>query len=92
MPIDRSRYPDNWKEIALAVKAAAGWRCEKCGIGHMQTGSIASCLTVHHPNRDPENPDAEKIALCTSCHLKAETQARRMEAERTNGQMRLFLR
>lgn len=31
MPMDRSRYPANWDEIALAVKAAAGWRCQHCG-------------------------------------------------------------
>lgn len=34
MPMDRSRYPDNWKEIANAVKERAGWKCEKCGVEH----------------------------------------------------------
>ena len=31
MPMDRSRYPANWKEIALAVKTAANWTCQECG-------------------------------------------------------------
>lgn len=30
MPMDRSRYPENWEAIALAVKEKAGWRCENC--------------------------------------------------------------
>lgn len=30
MPIDKSKYPPNWKEIALSIKAAAKWRCEEC--------------------------------------------------------------
>lgn len=34
MPMDRSRYPDNWKEIADAVKDRAGWKCEECGAEH----------------------------------------------------------
>jgi hypothetical protein len=25
---------------------------------------------MHHPNGDPENPDAEMIAVCASCHMK----------------------
>jgi hypothetical protein len=29
-------YPDNWNEIATAVKAAAGWKCIRCG--HRQDG------------------------------------------------------
>lgn len=31
MPIDYRKYPKNWKAIALAVKEAAGWQCQKCG-------------------------------------------------------------
>ncbi|MCU0551935.1 MAG: hypothetical protein MUC48_21570 [Leptolyngbya sp. Prado105] len=30
MPMNRNLYPDNWKEIALAVKQAVKWRCESC--------------------------------------------------------------
>lgn len=31
MPFNRAYYPLDWPEIALAVKADAGWRCTACG-------------------------------------------------------------
>lgn len=31
MPMDRSRYPDNWDAIAKGIKDMAGWCCEHCG-------------------------------------------------------------
>src|SRR5579885_1564289 len=31
MPMDRSRYPANWNDIALSVKQAANWTCQGCG-------------------------------------------------------------
>ena len=91
MPMDRSKYPDNWDEIATAVKEAAGWRCTnpECGIGHLEDGTMGSCLTVHHPDRDPENePHARKQALCVRCHLKADRILRRQEKTKT--QLELF--
>jgi hypothetical protein len=30
MPMNRSLYPDNWDEIATAIKDAASWRCQDC--------------------------------------------------------------
>lgn len=30
MPMDRSRYPDNWDEIASEVKNRADWECQEC--------------------------------------------------------------
>lgn len=30
MPMDRSRYPQNWPEIAHQIKEAANWHCEDC--------------------------------------------------------------
>lgn len=30
MPVDYSKYPKDWKAIALAIKEAANWRCQKC--------------------------------------------------------------
>ena len=26
-----NRYPDNWTELALAVKESANWQCQRCG-------------------------------------------------------------
>lgn len=31
MPYDKSKYPKDWKDIALRVKESAGWCCEECG-------------------------------------------------------------
>ncbi|SRR5579883_888813 len=31
MPMDKTRYPANWTEIALEIKQAAQWRCKSCG-------------------------------------------------------------
>ena len=31
MPMDRKRYPPDWRNIARSVKDSAGWRCQKCG-------------------------------------------------------------
>ena len=76
MPMDRAKYGDGWEIIAWYVKAAAGWRCSSCGIGHMTDKTISSCLTVHHPDRDPDNPGARLVALCAWCHLRAEARLR----------------
>lgn len=86
MPMIASKYPPNWKLTAAQVKAAAGWKCEKCGIGHMADGTMGSCLTVHHPDRDPENDDAKLVALCARCHLRDEARARKIG----KGQMELI--
>lgn len=63
-----SDYPDNWDKIALAVKRAAGWRCEHCGHAHdIDTGHV---LTVHHLDMDTSNCDPDNlVALCQRCHL-----------------------
>ncbi|NEP02465.1 MAG: HNH endonuclease [Symploca sp. SIO2E9] len=80
MPNYRHRYPDNWSDIAIAVKEAAGWRCAKCGwqcqlpgekTPHLSRSErMAQTLQVHHWNRNPEdNSKNNLVALCTSCHL-----------------------
>lgn len=82
MPMEKGRYPADWKQIALEVKEAAGWRCQQCGkqcrkpgegletpgrSGHQYT------LTVHHKNHRPEDCSVENlIALCAPCHLRAD--------------------
>ena len=61
-------YPDNWPEIAKAVKEAAGWQCVRCG--HQHDPANGYCLTVHHLDLDPSNCRWWNIpALCQRCHL-----------------------
>ena len=87
MPIDKSKYPKNWNEIAKRVKDAAGWKCVACGVGHLEDKTMGSCLTVHHPNRDTWNDGAEMVALCARCHLKADRELRNMDDEVKQGEI-----
>lgn len=79
MPMDKARYPANWKAIALSVKENAGWRCEQCGMQCRKPGepfdTHKRTLTVHHIDHTPENCELDNlIALCTKCHLKADAE------------------
>ena len=38
MPMDRSLYPDNWDELAFAIKTEANWCCTECGRPCRQPG------------------------------------------------------
>lgn len=82
MPMEKGRYPADWKEIALRVKQAAGWRCAACGkkcrepgekLGTPGRAGHQYTLTVHHIDHRPENCSRENlVALCAPCHLKAD--------------------
>lgn len=75
MPVDWSDYPDDWPEIALAVKETADWRCEKCGQLCRRPGETFDThrrtLTVAHLNHDPMDCRQENLQpLCAPCHLR----------------------
>lgn len=77
MPMEKERYPANWKEIARSVKELSGWRCAGCGMQCRKPGepfdTHKRTLTVHHIDHKPENCSRENlIALCAPCHLKAD--------------------
>lgn len=77
MPMQKERYPANWKEIALEIKKEAGWRCAACDMKCREPGekfdTHKRTLTVHHIDHQPENCQKENlIALCSGCHLKAD--------------------
>lgn len=78
-PCDWTRYPGDWKATAAAAIAAAGDRCQGCGAEHGEDGTAGTTLTVHHPDRDPENPGARLTVLCARCHLSVEAHARRRQ-------------
>lgn len=85
--MDYSRYPENWKDISLAIRERAKWACEWCGAfnghPHPRTGSKV-ILTVHHIGIDkPDGTPGDRndkmdvrpenlAALCQSCHWKAD--------------------
>lgn len=91
MPMERSRYPADWKRIAFCVKEAADWKCEKCGKQCRRPGEPLDThkrtLTVAHLNHVPEDIRPENLmAMCAPCHLRydakhhAETRKNRRKA------------
>lgn len=64
----RADYPENWDEIANLIKTLAEWHCAACDRPHGRE----SVLTVHHVSRVPSDcSDANLVALCARCHLRA---------------------
>ena len=75
MPMDKARYPADWKQIAFEVKAAAGWVCQECGKQCRKPGepfdTHKRTLTVAHLDHTPENCEPENLcAMCAVCHLQ----------------------
>ena len=75
MPMDKKRYPKNWKEIAHNVKEEADWHCKccrkKCYEPDEKPVNAAFILAVHHLDLQPENCNKENLlALCSVCHIR----------------------
>ncbi|MBW2342519.1 MAG: HNH endonuclease [Deltaproteobacteria bacterium] len=75
MPVDWSKYPDDWPEISLAVKEEADWQCEMCGKQCRLPGEMFDThkrtLTVAHCNHRPMDCRPENLcAACAPCHLR----------------------
>lgn len=75
MPMDRKRYPKDWRRIAFEVKRDADWKCEECGVQCYRPGERVEdhglILTVAHLNHNPEDCSRENLrALCARCHLR----------------------
>lgn len=93
MPFDRSKYPDNWEEISLAIREKAGWKCAFCGAEngkpHPITGSRV-VLTVAHLDHDPSNnDDSNLVALCQRCHLRYDLELHMKHAAETRRKKRI---
>lgn len=74
MPVDWSKYPDDWPAIAAQIKEAAGWKCQKCGRQCRRPGepfdTHRRTLTVAHINHtESDCRDENLVALCPACHL-----------------------
>lgn len=66
MPINRKKYPSNWKEISNHIRQIRGNKCEKCDT----PGKRNNVLTVHHFDYNPQNNSADNLLLlCQKCHL-----------------------
>jgi hypothetical protein len=75
-----SGYPENWNQIATAIKQQSGYCCQRCGMQCLPPGRgyrhlsrrVRSKYTaqVHHRDRQPSNNNPDNlVALCTGCHL-----------------------
>lgn len=75
MPIDYSKYPENWfTEIRPRILARAKNCCEECGIPNytIKANGTKIVLTIAHLDHDSENhnvSDERLAALCQACHL-----------------------
>lgn len=101
MPIkeeNKSRYPDNWKEIRENVLRRAGNKCEFCGVvnhsykeklvsdrhGGMELKQVRIVLTIAHLDNVPEHCDMDNLrALCQKCHLNYDKEYHMKNAKHT---------
>lgn len=97
MPIDLSKYPPTWKEIALAVKEEADWQCEMCGKQCRRPGepftTHRNTATVAHCNHDEMDCRPCNLACaCAPCHLQydREHHAETRHENKHKNQMKLF--
>lgn len=92
-PGQRERYPQNWKEIRLAIIKRARNRCEgspkypRCrarnGRPHPVTGSRV-VLTIGHLDHTPENCEDDNLrAWCQRCHNTYDAPHRAANAQAT---------
>ena len=102
MPIkksNKSAYPPDWKEISLAIRNRANWKCEgtpqfpDCqavhGQPHPETGSRV-VLTVSHTNHVPSDCRPENLrALCQRCHLSWDREHHALNARITRTRKKL---
>ncbi len=82
-PDYRKYYDARWRKFRLAVLAAAGNVCQRCGKPHR-------LLNVAHLEHDPADRRVLAV-LCPSCHAKNDTAQRiamtRRNKAQKNGQM-----
>ena len=94
MPMNRSKYPNNWEEISHRIRfERAKGRCEgspahpNCraehGKPHPVTGSIV-VLTTAHLDHDPTNNNPANLrAWCQRCHLTYDAEHHKKHAAQT---------
>jgi hypothetical protein len=78
MPVKKenlSRYPKEWKDIALAIKNGCDWKCQSCGLQCRRPGEPFTThkitMSVAHLDHTPENCEADNLrGWCSKCHLQ----------------------
>ena len=90
MPMDRKRYPKNWKQIADSIKEKADWKCQVCGKQCRRPDepfdTHRRTLTVAHLNHIPEDCREENLkAMCAVCHLRYDAKHHAETRRKKNG-------
>ena len=90
MPMERNRYPAEWRHIARAKKESVDWVCEVCGKQCRKPGepfdTHKRTLTVAHLDHTPENCKPENLcAMCAPCHLKYDAEQHAETRRKRNG-------
>lgn len=82
----RELYASNYPERRLEALIRSEGRCEhvmdgkRCPnrLGTFKVSHAGNAcfeqLYIHHPNHDPWNPEAELLAVCSSCHMRLHRQ------------------
>lgn len=105
MPMRKGAYPAAWPALALAIKDAADWVCQDCGMQCRRPGepfdTHRRTMSVHHigaPYADGSPGDihdkqdcrpANLIALCSACHLARDLPGHVLNAARTRRAKRI---
>lgn len=105
MPMQKERYPTNWRTIAQAVKESADWQCKDCGMQCRRPGepfdTHRRTMSVHHigATKDDGSPGdihdkmdvrpVNLIALCSACHLARDLPGHIQNAARTRRQRKI---
>lgn len=84
MPVDKSKYPPDWNEIASRIKEATDWKCQVCGKQCYIPGSkvidTRMVLTVAHINHvEMDCRDENLVAACSVCHLRYDAERKRWQ-------------
>ena len=78
-PENKARYPKDWKQISLRIRARADNKCEDCGVENYSVRDGSKIvLTVAHLDHTPENCGDENLrAWCQRCHNRYDAPMRR---------------
>ena len=95
-PERKARYPKDWKQISLKIRARSGGRCECEGECRIHPGKRCTelngepaqyargkvILTVAHLDHDEANcTDNNLKAMCQRCHLSYDAPRKAREAK-----------
>jgi hypothetical protein len=83
-------YPPEWRAIRREKLERAGYRCEQCGIKHLDVQQSLKgtpymvYLSIAHKNQyETWKKDAQTMVLCQRCHRRYDRQFRRKAGRRS---------